>query len=468
MKRSRAFSILIVLIFFSVSEDFILKWLPINDLLFSLSRFAGELALYALTGWVLFLYFLRHGKLRMTPLDGWFILMIFTITISSLINEFEPIPYIVKLRIFFRYVTAYYLVIHLKLNESQVKDLTRMIILLGVFQVSVGLYQQIVETRISGFWLPRAVIDIGDVIREWKGEDDLKPGLMIGTMSMHGQFGVFIALSCGLLMCLAFYQRKFELFPSRRNRSIIILALLFLLLGNTLSHNRSSVLLLLMAFPLVANFAGSRKDLFKLTTGITVILIPLVLFGYGISSFTSAIDKLNQVNKSKDDIESPIDELKEAFDSEYYEQQASLNRLWYMQAVGSTVVKNLRFFGYGPDEYKARYQLWQEGAPVRILVYSAFKDVYWFNILAHFGFFGVFALAGILLKSYSIAKSVYYNETNDSFRFIGLFGRFLVYAFAFGSIFAAFFEFRPNILIFWVFIGIIVNRHLLLKKIENT
>ncbi|WP_462247714.1 hypothetical protein [Ekhidna sp.] len=464
MKRINSFTLLTILVFFFISEDFILKWLPVNDVLFSLSRFAGELALYGLTAWVMMLYFLKHGRLRLTPLDGWFLLMIFTMTMSSLINGFDLIPYIVKLRIFFRYVSAYYLVIHLRLDEKQVKGLIKMIVILGVFQVSVGLYQQIVETRLSSFWLPRDVIDIGDVVRGFKEEEELKPGLMVGTMSMHGQFGVFIAIACGLLMCLVFYQRKMELFDPKRNSKIIVLSLLFLLLGNTLSHNRSSVLLLILAFPLVANFTGARKDLFKLTTGITVILVPLVLFGYGISSFGSAVDKLNQVKKSEDEIESPIDELKEAFDSEYYETQAKLNRLWYMQVVGTTSVLNLRFFGYGPNEYDARYNLWQEGAPVRILVYSAFKDVYWFNTLAHFGFFGVFALAGILIRIYTVSKSVYYNETNDTYRFIAVYGRFLAYAFAFGSIFAAFFEFRPNILIFWIITGIVVNRHLALKR----
>lgn len=460
--KIKPINVVIGLIIYFVVEDFALKFLPVPNMLYTLLRFAGEIFLYFFVG-LLMLNRRRQGReILKSPLDYYFLAFALAIIIAGLVN-LSPFFYTVyKVRILFRYVAGFYLIMQLTITEEELRKLLRALIGIGVVQVLIGAWQHFVERQVSTFWMPREVdLIVGGVAKNFRSLEGLDAGIIIGTMVMPGQLATFFMIIATLLVCFLFYKRdKFNL--GIFNKKWVFYAALLLLLGGTfISYSRASILMVGLAFPLAANFSGNVNKLvqFGILLLTVIVLAATVYLPYKQISSQGFEKEVTRTSEK-----SPLDELTYGFSLEYIQGEASNNRLWVIQHVGGIVLSEFKFFGYGTWEEQVRFRMYKDGVPHRIMTYKPFKDVYWMNMLAHFGIFGVTIFVLLLVRIYRMAKWVYYQEESDLFRFLALFMRVLIIIFALKTFFLSTFEYRPIGLIFWTLVGVLTVRYLTLKK----
>ncbi|GAB5524353.1 MAG: hypothetical protein Roseis2KO_22250 [Roseivirga sp.] len=463
--KIKSFHILILLILFFISEDFLLKWVPVNDFIFIALRLVGEFFLYLFLLFTLIKSLVLNGRIESTPIRIYLILFIVAILISGFMNQNAVFSIFMKIRVQLRYISAFYLVIHLTITESDVRKLHKALIITGVVQVFIGLYQQVFLKKLTPFWLPRMSAISLDGINQQNNalESGLKPGIIVGTMSLPGQFAIYLTIVSLTLITQFFYRNNQDIIRQEYKTNRVFYAVtLCLLLGVLISYSRSSVLMIMIALPMLAAFNNNFGKISRYGIIAVLIITPLLLLQFAFTELNSGSS--NDGGGSAGGEVGALREIREGFSTDYIENEASGNRLWIIQHVGSTVFGEFKLFGYGSSEPEVRNALYQDGAPRRILIYPAFKDVYWFNLLAHFGIIGVLIFSSLLYKVYKMAKWSYFSDTTDTFRIHHSFMRGFIVIIALQTFFQSTFEYRPIALIFWVCLGITVNRYKLLKK----
>lgn len=465
--KIKPINVVIGLIIYFVVEDFALKFLPVPNMLYTLLRFGGELFLYFFTIMMVISRSKRGLGIRMTPLDRYFAAFALAIIISGVIN-LSPIFYtVLKFRILFRYVAGFYLIMQLDPNEEDVRKILRTLITIGVVQVVIGMWQHFVEVRVSDFWMPREVdLVVGGVAKNFRSLEGLDAGTIIGTMVMPGQLATFFMLVSTLLVTYMFYRNGRNTLGFFKKPLYFWICLGLLLLGTFISYSRASILMVALAFPVATLFSGNLNRLLQLgILGLSVV----VLVGIVVAPVIKIAELTNIAPAAeKSEIENtPLDELVHGFSLEYLQGEASNNRLWVMQHVGGTIFKEFRVFGYGTEETYVRYALYVRGVPDRILTYKPFKDVYWFNMLAHFGVFGVVAFALILIRIYRMARWLYREEPPGMYKFLALFMRVFIIIFALKTFFLSTLEYRPIGYMLWTLVGLLTVRYMQVKKMKE-
>ena len=122
-------------------EEFVLKLLPVSDTVYSYLRFLGEILIY-----VAFVKMVIHKLYRGIPfvktaIDLPVIGFYIVVFLSMVINNSPLIGSLYNVRPLARYVVLFYLVVNSPLSQRRITFLLRLILGIGILQLTMGLIQ---------------------------------------------------------------------------------------------------------------------------------------------------------------------------------------------------------------------------------------------------------------------------------------------------------------------------------------
>lgn len=363
-------------------EDFLLKWLPVSDFVYSLSRMATEFTIYALFVYVVGLRIASGVRMKATPIDFAIACFLLLAGISIIVNDAPWLASIINLRVLVRYIAIFYIVVNLDLRQHEVRFLLGTIVVVGCIQSLIGLLQ-VLQGQVGGFWLPRAS-DL-EVAGYSKNFTVLSGGIEKGAVT--GAFGHSVAM--GLYLTIAIVIALGFLLESRRRRvyfrAACLGAVLLMTAGVAITYSRSALAALVLAVPVILWHAGRYGAVLRaFVAGLAVLAIVLAAF--------AALGGPRNVGfvKVKETYVSPLSNIGMLFSAEYWERTEG-SRQWVIKEVGSSLLRQASLVGFSPDENTAKAAIIERanGTLSKLVTYKAFEDVYWVALLAYYGLIGL-------------------------------------------------------------------------------
>lgn len=447
--------IILFLIIFLPSEDFILKWLPVSEKIYSLSRYISELLIYSLLIFVIFNRLFKGLPLRKTPIDFALFFFILVGLISIIKNHAPVFGGLIGIRTLLRYVAVYYIIVNWNMPSVYVRKLIFFIVFIGVFESLIGLLQHFVG--ISSFWLPRATdLEISGYTKTFTVlEGGIEKGASIGTCGQSVNMVLYLLISIVLLVSLIY--GTFRL--SKHKKFLLFIGLIVIFLGIVFTYSRGAILATILVFPITLLFMNKKKKIMKFLAMSSVVIA--ILFGFSMIMNSEIGTEYKLV---REEYVNPIDNIRMIFSSKYVEKTEG-SRLWVLKEIGGTILKSFTLIGYSPDEFTAREKIVKvsKGTLTRLIRYKAFEDVYWVAIIAYFGIIGTSLFIWILYTLYNCSKFVL-NTTQDYTFFIIAVSMATLIVITFPlTLLVRTFEFRTFGFHFWLLAGLTMYEYLRLK-----
>ena len=177
-------------------EEFVLKFLPVSDAVYSYLRFFGEILIYIAFGKLVIHKLHRGIPFVKTAIDLPIIGFYSVVLLSILINRSPLIGSIYNIRPFARYIVLFYLVANSSLSERRITTFLRIILGVGICQLAAGVIQWVGGPTAFDFFLPReSTLSIGGFTKEYRLlEIGREIGSIYGTLGDTVIYGVFMIL----------------------------------------------------------------------------------------------------------------------------------------------------------------------------------------------------------------------------------------------------------------------------------
>jgi len=435
---TRPYYTLVLLVCFIPLEEFVLKWLPVSDQLYSLSRFGSEMLIYV-TGAVVVGYKLLTGRpLRRTVLDLPVLCFVIAVIASLVVNRSSVLASVANVRPFLRYVFLFYVVVNLPLTRRQIHHLLSLILAGGALQVLIGLLQLTGGPGVQAIFLPRATtLSVGDFEKSYRV---LSAGRELGSLS--GTLGDTVGFGFFLVLVLSVLVARY-----RRLRFPLLLFVLALVANIGWSYSRAATLAGLICLALWFRLRRGWGPTIMVGLGTIIPAVTLLIL---LSSGSSSISAL----KSQ---QSVLVNLGSIFTKQYLDA-AQKQRLAALIGNVPTILVNKPMLGYGPDRDKAIDALNHSQRSFLLKVWSkeGFKDVYWAAVLTFYGLAGLAAMIWMFVRLYRLAWRVRRRAPGGYERQIADAMIILVLVTAFLLFFNQTIEFRAFGFYFWLVASLLV------------
>ena len=448
---SRPRYVVLGLAMFMPFEDFILKFLPVSDTVYSASRFLSEATIYTAFAVLVAYHIVRGIPLRRTPIDVPLALFMATAAVSLLVNHSPVFGSIANLRPFLRYIVFFYFVVNTELSEAQIGAVVKVLLTATGIQVAIGFLQRIGGEGVTNLFLPRAsVLEIEGQTKSFVLLDRGREiGSVFGTLGDTVIFGVFVVIGLMIYVCSR---------PKLRLPDMVVIVLY--LLAISLSYSRAAVFSSLLGLFIWYRVRTSWPRAILLGSGLsvagglalaTLISIPS---GYANPRFVQ---------------ESILSNLTGVFSSQYIEV-AQKQRLGALIGNVPTVLVNRPLLGYGPDQDTAidRLNASQRSFLLKVWSKEGFKDVYWVALLTFYGFIGLGAVIAIFTKLYRTAWRSYRDSAFPMERYLGQVVICLIAVTSFLLFFNRTVEYRAYGFTFWLLCALLLSAQAVgLHRIEE-
>ena len=183
-------------------EEFVLKFLPVNDSIYSYLRFLGEILIYAAFGRLVLHKLYRGIPFVKTPIDLPIICFYFIVFLSMVINRSPIVGSLYNIRPLARYIVLFYLVVNSPLSKQRIDTLLRIILCIGVVQIGVGLVQWFGGPTLYDLFLPRAsTLEVAGFTKEYRLlELGREIGSIYGTLGDTVIYGVFMIIILAIFL----------------------------------------------------------------------------------------------------------------------------------------------------------------------------------------------------------------------------------------------------------------------------
>ena len=379
-------------------EEFLLKFLPVSDALYSYLRFFGEMLIYAAFGKLVIHKLYRGIPFVKTAIDLPVIGFYSVVLLSMLINRSPLIGSLYNIRPFARYIVLFYLVANSNLSERRITTLLRIILGVGIFQIAVGVVQWIGGPTAFNFFLPRqSTLSIGGFTKEYRL---LELGREIG--SIYGTLGDTVIYGVFMILVLVVYLSRI-----RRLEYLNLLGAAVLFFFIARSYSRAATFSALLAGGAWYFFHYGWKKTLRLA--LTIALV----FGL-LLAIVNPFD-LEYINPRKARV-GLIGNVTGVFSGSYV-RVAQKQRLGALIGNVPTVLVNKPILGYGADQNTTieRLNSSQRSFLLKILSKNGFKDVYWVAILCFYGILGLSFFALIFYKLFRAALNLYRRSVSTPF-----------------------------------------------------
>jgi len=455
----RPYWAIVAITLFFPFEDFILKWLPFSNRLYSISRFGSEAFLLVTLAVVVLNRIWKRLPLRRTPIDvllGCFILIA---AISIFLNDASFLRALINLNALLRYLAIYYIIVNLNINESETRKLIKIMVVIAIVESFIGIMQHLFG--ISRFWFPRETdFEVAGFKKEFVIlKSGVEIGAAIGTFGWSVSLAFYILINSIILLGIIFGNSQL----STKKRTLIYIILTIFLSVILFTYSRITFFAIIFAFPLMLVYSGKKIALLK--------LLFMLIFLFSILLFISVLgDKTVGINyiREKKEYANPVDHIRMIFSEEYFIRKKE-GRQWILQEVGKTVLGSGSLIGFSADDETAKKKIvdHSKGALKRLISFTTFEDVYWVAMLSYFGFIGLGLFIWILYRLYCCSKLVGKYAKNYIFRSIGLYMTvYIALSFLLNFINRPF-ENRISSYYFWLFAGLVMTEYYRIKLSLN-
>ncbi len=376
-------------------EEFILKFLPVSDAIYSYLRFFGEILIYVAFGKLVIHKLHRGIPFVKTAIDLPIIGFYTVVMLSILINRSPLIGSLYNVRPFARYIVLFYLIANSHLSERRIKTLLRIILVVGVCQLGAGLIQWIGGSAAFDFFLPReTTLSIGGFTKEYRL---LELGREIG--SVYGTLGDTVIYGVFMILVLVVYLSRIK---RLEYLNILGAAILFFFIAR--SYSRAATFSALLAGGAWFYFHHGWRT--TLRFGVAVILI------FGLLLAIANPFNLEYVNPRKARV-GLVGNVTGVFSGSYV-RVAQKQRLGALIGNVPTVLVNKPIFGYGADQNSTieKLNMSKRSFLLKVLSKNGFKDVYWVAILCFYGLLGLGFFALIFYQLFRAALRLYRRSVN--------------------------------------------------------
>ena len=358
-------------------EEFILKFLPVSDAVYSYLRFFGEMLIYVAFGKLVIHKLYRGIPFVKTAIDLPIIGFYCVVLLSMLVNRSPLIGSLYNIRPFARYIVLFYLIANSNLSERRIRTFLRIILGVGIFQIGAGVIQWAGGPTAFNFFLPRqSTLSIGGFTKEYRL---LELGREIG--SVYGTLGDTVIYGVFMILVLVIYLSRIK---RLEYLNLLGAAILFFFIAR--SYSRAATFSALLAGGAWYYFHYGWKKTLQLALAIAMV--------FGILLAIVNPFNLEYINPRKARV-GLIGNVTGVFSGSYV-RVAQKQRLGALIGNVPTVLVNKPILGYGADQNITieRLNASQRSFLLKILSKNGFKDVYWVAILCFYGLlgFGFFAL----------------------------------------------------------------------------
>ena len=378
-------------------EEFILKFLPVSDTLYSYLRFLGEILIYVAFGKLVIHKLYRGIPFVKTAIDLPVIGFYSVVLLSILVNNSPLMGSLYNVRPLARYIVLFYLVVNSSLSDRKIETFLRIILGIGIFQLTAGLIQWIGGPAAFDFFLPReSTLSIGGFTKEYRL---LEVGREIG--SIYGTLGDTVIYGVFMILVLIVYLSRI-----RRLEYLNLLGAAVLFFFIARSYSRAATFSALLAGGAWYYFHYGWKKTLQLA-GVTVVVFGLLLA-------VANPFNLEYINPRKARV-GLVGNVTGVFSGDYV-RIAQKQRLGALIGNVPTVLVNKPILGYGADQNTTieRLNMSQRSFLLKVLSKEGFKDVYWVAILCFYGILGLGFFAMIFYKLFRYALNLYQRSVRTS------------------------------------------------------
>ena len=378
-------------------EEFLLKFLPVSDTVYSYLRFFGEIIIYIAFGKLVIHKLHRGIPFVKTAIDLPIIGFYSVVLLSMLINRSPLIGSLYNIRPFARYIVLFYLIANSALSEKRITTLLRIILVVGVFQLVAGIVQWVGGSAAFDFFLPReSTLAIGGFTKEYRL---LELGREIG--SVYGTLGDTVIYGVFMILVLVIYLSRI-----RRLAYLNLLGAAILFFFIARSYSRAATFSALLAGGAWFFFHHGWKKTLRLAFATVLI--------FGILLIVANPFDLEYINPRKARV-GLVGNVTGVFSGSYV-RVAQKQRLGALIGNVPTVLVNKPILGYGADQNSTieRLNMSKRSFLLKVLSKNGFKDVYWVAILCFYGILGLGFFALIFYQLFRTALRLYRRSISSS------------------------------------------------------
>ena len=467
-KKQLSFWIIYAIALYTPYEEFFLKWLP-GSKVAAAARLITEVILYGMFFRLIYLKIFRVGTFKRTPIDPLIIAFIISTFVSTIINKATPTSWISYLRILFRYLTVYYIVVNMEFPAAQLATILKGIKIAGLSQGILSSIQYVAPSGFNKIFAPKEIWLGGQAARAtMAGSGDLKGGSVAGTFGDSAVLSAFMLIPI-IMGVVTAYIGYSGLIPPKGD----LLHIFFGYAGLFASKKRAGLMIALL-IPIITFWYLRRfRNLIKVSWIATALagLLAFVLMS-GVLQTTTEID----TNVRGEDGESVdlTSYFTQIFSPDYWQQSSENSRGWFIKTAGGYTLAHSPWFGYGPQMVKVqdslkKYETVPDSQQRIEDSQPFFEDVYWVAFMAFFGLCGLFLYWLLLIRLYMVAKWLIKNGSTPEAKALGMMLCILIIITFIYAFIERILKLRPYSFYFWLFAGLVVNvRNAELAKRQNS
>ena len=378
-------------------EEFVLKFLPVSDTVYSYLRFLGEMLIYIAFGKLVIHKLYKGIPFVKTAIDLPVIGFYSVVLLSILVNGSPLMGSLYNIRPMARYIVLFYLIANSSLSDRKITTFLRIILGIGIFQLAAGLIQWVGGPAAFDFFLPRpSTIGIAGFTKEYRLlEIGREIGSIYGTLGDTVIYGIFM-----ILVLIVYLSRVRQL----EYLNLLGAAILFFFIAR--SYSRAATFSALLAGGAWYYFHYGWKKTLRL--GLAMALT------FGLLLAVVNPFNLEYINPRKARV-GLVGNVTGVFSGSYV-RIAQKQRLGALIGNVPTVLVNKPLLGYGADQNTTieKLNVSKRSFLLKVLSKSGFKDVYWVAILCFYGLLGLGFFALIFYQLFRAAFNLYKRSVSTS------------------------------------------------------
>ncbi len=378
-------------------EEFVLKFLPVSDTIYSYLRFLGEMLIYVAFGKLVVHKLYKGIPFVKTAIDLPIIGFYSVVLLSILVNGSPLMGSLYNIRPMARYIVLFYLIANSSLSEKKITTFLRIILGIGIFQLAAGLIQWVGGPAAFDFFLPRpSTIGIAGFTKEYRLlEIGREIGSIYGTLGDTVIYGIFM-----ILVLIVYLSRVRQL----EYLNLLGAAILFFFIARSYSRAATFSALLAGAAWYYFHYGWKKTLRLGLAMALTFGLLLAVVNPFN----------LEYINPRKARV-GLVGNVTGVFSGSYV-RIAQKQRLGALIGNVPTVLVNKPILGYGADQNTTieKLNMSKRSFLLKVLSKSGFKDVYWVAILCFYGLLGLGFFALIFYQLFRAAFNLYKRSVSTS------------------------------------------------------
>ncbi len=429
-------------------EPFLLKW--IGDDVYVFARYGSELLVYLLCSVVAWRVVTGSIKLRRSPIDVAFVIVLVLALASVVVNTVTPWIAVLGLRQIFRFILLFFVASYLAPGKAWTRKLVAVMLVIVTVQAVLGYGQRIIGGPLDSFLLPSAQRMLGDVQLTAGTTQFWDPGQRVfGTLGRYDQLGTFMAFFLVLLVAFL-YERVLK-----RDEELPAWVMLFFALPVLgLTYSRSAWFGFVLAFLFIAIVMKKDKRVIAAALIVPVVIaVYLAVTGLAVNRLIDTADQ------------SFAQRFFEAFSVERFRgEYFGLGRVYWIVHTVATVVPAAPLFGHGPGMYGGgavaalgNTEVYERlGLPFGVYGTEGYIDNNWMSMWGELGTLGVGAYLVMYLSLFYACIHVYRESKNADTRALALGVAAAMIAVALNAFLATYLEARTLAVYLWMFGGLVV------------